>query len=217
MGGRPCRTGRVGNRRTGVDTAGCQRPYGRPRKQPLTSEKIGRPGHIDMEALGPLGFLQRHDRRESPAGSGRLFERRPVGNGIIVIDFGHVAGPRPMGDRQHGHGLRQRHPRRNPGDRRSPSGRQPIRPRLHGPGPRHHRHHAASLASADEQRHPAKFGSLEQPPLHRPAWQPERHDARHDTSSDRRHRGDGRSLLRFDSDGTSTARPRLRSIPISTD
>ena len=58
----------------------------------------------------------------------------------------------------------------------APFGWRWLRPR-----PRDDRHRTPPLTTADKHRHPAKLWLLEQPPLHRPPWQPDRHEARHMT------------------------------------
>ena len=169
-----------------MDAAGRQRPDGRAHKRPFAAKKTGGSGDIDMQAFRPLGILESHDRRKPPAVAGQFLERHSIGRRIVVIDLGHMAGPRAMGQRQHGHPLGQRHARRDLRRRiRSPMPRPVfvIAARRRCPRPRHHRHHAAPLAPADKHRRPAQPGLLEQPSLHRPPRQPDRHDARHATAS----------------------------------
>jgi hypothetical protein len=159
-----------------MEPPGRQRPGGRAGQGRLAAEEVGRARDVEMDALRSGRSLEADDRREAAAPPRDPPELGHIAGRIVGDYLGDVARTGAMGERQHGHALGQGRARRNVLPALSAG--KTRRPR---PGPRHDPHHAAPLPAAHEHRHPPQLRPREQPLLHGPARQPDRHDARHDT------------------------------------
>ena len=191
MGSGPGGPRRIGDRPPGLEPARGERPHRRAHKPRFATEKPRRRRDVEVEAFRAQALssrcfstasLHRHRGREAPTPAGDLEQRGTVGHGVVMIDPGACAGLRTMRTCQHRHRFGKRHAGvdRAPG-RGSPLTAVSAGQRGQGPRPADHRHHASRLPLADEHRHVPQGHVPDQAPLHRPAWKPERQDARHGT------------------------------------